>query len=911
MRWVLFILIASFCIGASCVAPPDPCKEGVDNLMGEVVVCNNDLEKNIPRKRNAGIVLSKTTASVDESGTTDTVTIKLLDEPESAVYLDISSNDTGEATVSHSAMTFTPVNWDTAQTLTITGANDTIQDGSQTAIISIGIDTTNTLETYYMVLDNSTIATTVTDDDVVSFVLSTTTASVSELGTTANFNIKLGVQPTSNVVINLTASDTGEATVSPSSFTFTTSNWDTAQIATITGVYDTDGSDGNVASTITASVNDGSSADEYDVLADQTVTVTTTDSTHTNTFTLSKTTAATSETGTTDTVTLVLNSIPASNVVFALSDNDSTELTLPKTNYVFTSSNWSTPQTITPTGVDDDAVDGDQTVLITVDVNNSSSTTAYASLASQYITVTNSDQGDSAGYTVTETSGSTAVAENGTDNITVVLTSQPLADVVFSVVSNDTDELTVSPSTLTFTSSNWNTAQTITATGVNDNVIDGTFWGSISISVSSSVDATYAAMSAQTINTTITDARTGAQRRPFIVAGDYHYCAQDNDGSQTIYCWGDDTCYSNSYGYCDVDKSDGSTPHDIGSGQVYPHMPDDSHMGDNSTNVPRAMPMSVLPANAQRLSSEDEWTCAVNSTGDNVTCWGRYRMSNFGVGSGEIWTKSYPNNSIYDIDMGFETACVLWDNRTVSCWGYGRFGSIGDGNTTYSDPGSTVVGLTNVVDLALTYQTGCALHDNGTVSCWGKDLSGNLGDNDQGANAGVCGGTDCSTTPVPVAGGISNFIQIEGGNATTCGVLDNGSIACWGKGDEGRLGNGQDGNSDTPVYVTGITTATRVDIGQSTACAIIDNKTAVKCWGYPYLGDSNSVRSNVPVSVVETNGWTSDHRFDDIAVGYSSVCVYDKANEDIFCWGANQYGQLGIGSSDSQSTTMRKLGSPF
>ena len=110
MRWVFFILIASFSIGASCVAPPDPCKEGVDNLMGEVVVCSNDLEKDIPRKRNAGIVLSKTTASVDESGTTDTVTIKLLDEPESPVYLDISSNDTGEATVSHSAMTFTTVN---------------------------------------------------------------------------------------------------------------------------------------------------------------------------------------------------------------------------------------------------------------------------------------------------------------------------------------------------------------------------------------------------------------------------------------------------------------------------------------------------------------------------------------------------------------------------------------------------------------------------------------------------------------------------------------------------------------------------------------------------------------------------------------------------------------------------------
>ncbi len=90
-----------------------------------------------------------------------------------------------------------------------------------------------------------------------------------------------------------------------------------------------------------------------------------------------------------------------------------------------------------------------------------------------------------AGFTVAESSGSTSVSESGsTDTFTVVLDEQPSAEgVAFSVASGDTGEVTVSPATLEFTSSNWNTAQTVTVTGVNDDLIDGNQTTTITIAV--------------------------------------------------------------------------------------------------------------------------------------------------------------------------------------------------------------------------------------------------------------------------------------------------------------------------------------------------------------------------------------------------------------------------------------------
>ena len=98
---------------------------------------------------------------------------------------------------------------------------------------------------------------------------------VDESGDTDTFTVVLNAQPTSDVLITLESSDAGEATVT-SSLTFTSANWDTAQTVTVTGVDD-DIIDGTINSTVTASIVDAASDDDFDGVTDQTVSVSTTD----------------------------------------------------------------------------------------------------------------------------------------------------------------------------------------------------------------------------------------------------------------------------------------------------------------------------------------------------------------------------------------------------------------------------------------------------------------------------------------------------------------------------------------------------------------------------------------------------------------------------------------------------------
>ena len=159
------------------------------------------------------------------------------------------------------------------------------------------------------------------------------------------------------------------------------------------------------------------------------------------------------ESGTTDLFTVVLDTQPTSDVVITLTSNDTGEATVTST-LTFTSANWDTEQTVTVTGVDDAAVDGNQVTTITVAIDDANSDDGYDAVENQTVSVTTTDD-DTAGYTIQEDDGSTEVDESGTtDTFTVVLNTQPLSDVVFSIISSDTGEATVT-SSLTFTPANW------------------------------------------------------------------------------------------------------------------------------------------------------------------------------------------------------------------------------------------------------------------------------------------------------------------------------------------------------------------------------------------------------------------------------------------------------------------------
>ena len=106
-------------------------------------------------------------------------------QPTGNVVFDVSSSDTGEASVSSSTLNFTTGDWSSAQTITITGVNDNIDDGDQFSTITVSVNG-STVDATYTALDNQTVNVTTTDNDTAGFTVSESggSTSVSETGTT-------------------------------------------------------------------------------------------------------------------------------------------------------------------------------------------------------------------------------------------------------------------------------------------------------------------------------------------------------------------------------------------------------------------------------------------------------------------------------------------------------------------------------------------------------------------------------------------------------------------------------------------------------------------------------------------------------------------------------------------------------
>ena len=419
------------------------------------------------RPATASVTVTESAGSSDvtEGGATDTYDVVLDAAPSGTVTITISPDS--QVTTSPAALTFTTSTWSTTQTVTVTAVDDAVVEPAHTGTI-----THSAAGGGYDGVSISNVVANVTDNDA-SVTLSESAGStdVAEGGATDTYDVVLDAAPFSTVTITMSAD--AQVTTSPSTLTFTTSDWSAAQTVTVTAVDDIV-AEGAHTGTITHSAAGGG----YDGVSIPNVVANVTDNDAPPpgvTVTESAGSTDVTEGGASDIYDMVLDAPPSGTVTITISPDSQVNASPP--TLTFTTSDWNTAQTVTVTAVDDAVVEGAHTGTIT----HSAAGGGYDGVSISNVVANVTD--DDASVTLTESAGSTDVAEGGaTDTYDVVLDAAPFGTVTITMSADV--EVTTSPATLTFTTGDWSAAQTVTVTAVDDAVVEGAHTGTITHSPS-------------------------------------------------------------------------------------------------------------------------------------------------------------------------------------------------------------------------------------------------------------------------------------------------------------------------------------------------------------------------------------------------------------------------------------------
>ena len=409
---------------------------------------------NVTDNDTAGVTLSKSSLNIDE-GDTENYSIQLDTEPTGRVTVTIHDPiDNTDVTTDPATLTFTTLNWQDPQTVTVTAREDDDAGGSGATVTHSvsGADygSVTAVNVTVMVTDNDTRGVTLSEPDVTVYE-----------GGTGTYAVQLDTEPTGNVTVTIhDPTDITEVTTDPATLTFTTLNWKNPQTVTVTVQEDEDAGDDWVF--VTHSVRGA----DYAGVSAPDVTLRVTDNDRAGVFISPVFHTVVDVCDYTYTVTLLTE--PTGDVTVTIHDpTDNTDVTTDPAALTFTPDNWDEEQyvTVTCTADDDDVVDRAY-------VSHTVRGGGYGGFNAPDVFITVYDT-DIAGVTLSESS--LEIGEGGTGTYTVQLDTEPTGNVTVTVHAPTNTDVTTEPATLAFTPDNWDYSQAVTITAAEDgDVVDDT-----------------------------------------------------------------------------------------------------------------------------------------------------------------------------------------------------------------------------------------------------------------------------------------------------------------------------------------------------------------------------------------------------------------------------------------------------
>lgn len=342
-----------------------------------------------------------------------------------------------------------------------------------------------------------------------------------------------------------------------------------------------------------------------------------------------------------------------------------------------------------------------------------------------------------------------------------------------------------------------------------------------------------------------------------VTAGATHTCAVATSG--TAYCWGD-----NAFGQ-------------LGTGD----------------ERPSPVPVAVVGGEVfASLSAGDGFTCGVTTSGLGY-CWGRSTYGRAEHGQPPRADAPAPvagGLQFSQISAGANHACGITLDRGAYCWGSNEDGQLGTGDTASALAPVPVAGQLVFDSVSAGWAHTCGVTTNRLAYCWGNNKSGQLGD----------GTRDATRVPREVAD-VHDFVTVSAGGRHSCGVTAQGAAYCWGDNLYGQIGRttlGTSGvGSSLPVLVPASHPLTALTAGAFHTCALnLHSFDRVTCWGanQDYQLGVRTLRR--PDQLLVSQEIFRGISFVQVDAGDNHTCGTTDRGA-IYCWGRNNVGELGDGTS--------------